>query len=100
MSVRALVADPAYQRYFQHIDKEMCVKIVEGCVLDSIIDFLDGKGVDTKALVSQQTTILNNGVMVTGGGKLESESIAVGEKATVRKRVQFGADQKQGGGEA
>jgi hypothetical protein len=82
-TVREMLADPRYPRYFQQLDKEMYAKVVEARVLDLVVEFLDDKGVDTRDLVTRQSTILNNGVMVAAGASLTSENIAVGDSASV-----------------
>lgn len=79
-SIRESASSPAYRRYFQKLDKEMYLKIIERQILDSIIEFVDGKNIDTSDLKDRQTTILNNGVIVSGGS-IKAESLAVGEKA-------------------
>jgi hypothetical protein len=80
-SLRQSAATGSYQRYFQKLDKEMCAKIIERQVLDSIIDFLDERGIDTSELRERQTTILNHGVIVSSGGTLRTGAMAVGERA-------------------
>ncbi len=60
------------------LDKEMYVKTIERQLLESIINFLDSKNIDTADLKKRQETILNNGVIVSGG---TIESLAFGEKA-------------------
>jgi hypothetical protein len=37
--------------------------------------------VHTGELIERQSTILNNGVLVTGGGSINSSSVAAGENA-------------------
>lgn len=82
VSVRELASDRDFQRYFQHLDKDMYLKIVEKRVLDSVVAFLDERGIDTAELVERSTTILNNGVMVSGNGRVQAETMAVGAGAT------------------
>lgn len=82
-SPRELVSDPRYQRYFQQLDKELYAKVVEKRLLQAITTFLEAKGVDTSELVERQTTILNQGVYVTGG-TVTAESIAAGTGARAK----------------
>jgi hypothetical protein len=56
---------------------------MERQVLDSIVTFLDARGVETSELVERQTTILNQGVLVSGGS-LVAGQLAVGRGAKVR----------------
>ena len=58
----------------------MYVKLVENRILDSTIDFLDDHLIDTSGLRSRQETILNNGVIVTGGS-VEAQNFTVGGRA-------------------
>lgn len=71
----------AYRRYFQKLDKEMHLKILERQILDTIVRFLDARNIDTSDLKERQTTILNNGLVVSGSGSIQAESLAVGPQA-------------------
>jgi hypothetical protein len=82
-SIRQTGMSPRYRRYFQRLDREMYVKIVEQRLLDAIIQFLDEHDVDVSDLVERQTTILNNGVMLSGGS-IQAESLAVGAGARAK----------------
>jgi len=77
-SLRELASVSVYRRYFQKLDKEMNMKILERQIFDTIIDFLDAKGIDTSDLKERQTTLLNNGLVVSGSGTIQAESLAVG----------------------
>jgi len=79
-SLREYVSSYQYRRYFQKLDKEMYLKTVERLILDRIIQFLDEKDIDTSDLKDRQATILNNGVIVTGGA-VRAKSLAVGQSA-------------------
>jgi hypothetical protein len=83
-SPREWASDTRYQRYFQQLDKDLYAKVVEKTLLQSIVLFLDAKGIDTGELVERQTTILNNGVYVTGGASLTAESVAAGTGAQAK----------------
>jgi hypothetical protein len=79
-SLREHAADQRYRVYFQRLDEEMHLKIVEQRLLDALIDFLDEHQIDTSSLKERETTILNNGVM-SSGGSLRADTLAVGDKA-------------------
>jgi hypothetical protein len=79
-SIRAIAASPNYRRYFQKLDKEMGVKLVERSLLDSIVEFLDEKNVDTSDLKERKSMILNNGVIVSGG-YIQTETFTGGQGA-------------------
>ncbi|ESA32022.1 membrane protein [Leptolyngbya sp. Heron Island J] len=79
-NIREIASSDKYRQYFQQLDKDMYIKLVERNILDSIISFLDSKGIDTSDLKDRQTTILNNGVMISGGA-LNAKNVAVGTEA-------------------
>lgn len=79
-SLRQWASSDEYQRYFQKLDKEMYFKVLEKNILDSILTFLEERNVDVSEFKQRQTTILNNGVIVSGG-TLTANNLAVGEQA-------------------
>lgn len=79
-TLREIAASTSYRRFFEMLDKEMYVKITQRHLLETIIAFLDRKNIDTTDFNEQRNTILNNGVMVSGGS-ITAESLAVGERA-------------------
>jgi hypothetical protein len=70
-----------YSRYFQRLDKEMYVKVLERTVLDTITDVLDRHGVDTDELAERRSTIINQGIMMSGGSSIQGGNLAVGNEA-------------------
>jgi hypothetical protein len=88
-SIRALATSPNYRRYFQKLDKEMGLKLVERAVLDSIVDFLDAKNIDTSDLKERTSTILNNGVIVSGG-YIRTDTFTGGAGASSEVVKQYG----------
>jgi hypothetical protein len=87
MAPREVVSDARYQRYFQQLDKSLYSKVVEKRLLEAIVSFLDDKGVDTHELIERQTTILNNGVYITGRSTVNAQSIAGGLGARAKTRL-------------
>ena len=83
-SPRQAVADTNFQRYFQQLDFDQYVKIVQDSVFESMVDFLDEHGIDTSRLVERQTTIQNNGVFVSGSATVNATNIAAGKKAEAK----------------
>ena len=79
-SIREWASSESYRRYFQKLDKEMYLKVLEKNILDSILTFLEERNVDVSDFKQRQTTILNNGVMISGGS-LNADSLAVGRGA-------------------
>ena len=80
-SIRALASSPNYRRYFQKLDKEMGIKLVERAILDSVVEFLDDKNIDTSDLKERTSTILNNGVIVSGG-YIRADTFTAGQGAS------------------
>jgi len=79
-SVRELAQARNYRRYFQQIDRDLNTKLIDRQLLDTIRDFLDAHNIDTSQFAEQQTTILNNGLLISGG-EFTAGSVAVGEHA-------------------
>ena len=79
-SIRELATSTSYTHYFQKLDREMYFKVVERQILESITEFLDAHDIDTSDLRERQDTILNNGVIVTGGS-VKAKALTVGERA-------------------
>ena len=55
------------QNFFQKSDVEMYRKQIEQRLFQSIIQYLDEVNVDTSEFRARQETVINNGVMMTGG---------------------------------
>jgi hypothetical protein len=85
-SLRDWASSGEYRRYFQKLDKEMYFKVLEKNILDSILTFLEEQNVDVSEFKQRQTTILNNGVIVSGG-TMTANNLAVGEQATSTSTV-------------
>jgi hypothetical protein len=83
-SLREQAADTRYHRYFQQLDREMYGKLAERRVMDALTGFLDDHGVDTSELVERTTMIMNNGIYITGEGRVDAKSLAVGSNAVAR----------------
>lgn len=81
-SIRELAMSSEFRRYFQRIDKEMYLKLLEHRILDLVVRFLEDRNVDTAELRDRRNVIVNYGVMQSGGGTINAESMAVGERAT------------------
>lgn len=78
-SVRESFASREFAHYFQKLDQEMYLKLLEKQIFDSIVTFLNARKIDTSDLRSQQSVIINSGVIVHGG--LTADVLAVGKKA-------------------
>lgn len=80
-SLRERVSYAEYWRYFQRLDQDMYLKIIERQIIDSIKVFLYKKNIDTSDFEEARSTILNYGVIVSGGS-VETKNLAVGKNAT------------------
>lgn len=79
-SLRERVGYFEYQRYFQKLDQEMYLKIIEQQIIDSIKSFLESKNVDISDLEQAKSKILNYGLIVSGGF-MKAKNLAVGKNA-------------------
>jgi hypothetical protein len=85
-SLRERVSQEEYQRFFQKLDQEMYLKIIERRIVDNLSNFLDSKNIDTSDFKEARSTILNHGIIVEGGS-LHAENIAVGKRAKLILRI-------------
>ena len=74
-SLRVQASSGLFREYFQKADKEMYVKILERQLLESINTFLMEKHIDIGDLKSQQTTIINNGIINQGKVKTKQQKV-------------------------
>lgn len=81
-SIREAVSQLLYSQHFQKLDKERYFKIIEKRIFNMLEDFLDSKNIDSSEFKERETSILNNGVLVTGGN-LKADNIAVGKKSKI-----------------
>jgi hypothetical protein len=79
-SIRELVSQPHYDDMFQKLDKEMYAKTLEKRILSSIMDFLEQRNIDISEFKQREQSILNNGVIMTGGN-MKAENMSVGKNA-------------------
>lgn len=82
-SLRERVSQEEYQRFFQKLDQEMYLKIIERRIVDGLSKFLASKNIDTSDFNEARSTILNHGVIVYDGS-LRAENIAVGKRSIIR----------------
>jgi hypothetical protein len=96
-SLREQAASPLYRRYFEKLDKEMYVKVIERHVLETLVRFLDQRDIDTSDFNEQRLTILNSGLIVSGGS-VTADSLAVGEGARASGGGSDGGSRADGAG--
>lgn len=77
LSVRELAADTAFSDFFQELDLDKYDRLIERRVNEAVLDYLaDECGIDVSAYRDQAASIMNNGVIMTGGSV--SGQVAVG----------------------
>lgn len=81
-SIREAISQSVYSQHFQKLDKERYFKIIEKRIFNMLEEFLDRKNIDASEFKERETSILNNGVLVTGGN-LKADNIAVGKKSSI-----------------
>jgi hypothetical protein len=84
-----------YSRYFQRLDKEMHMKVIERTILDAVVDVLDEHNIETAELVDRRRTIINHGIMLKEGS-VNAESVAVGPGAGIIKGSGSGGSASDG----
>jgi len=87
-SLREQWSGDSYERYFQMLDKDMYSKILQSRLIDAIVRALEERGISTEAIKEQRTTILNYGLIVSGGN-VEAQNLAVGQKAVAAVQQAF-----------
>ncbi|AZS89511.1 hypothetical protein ELQ87_38635 [Streptomyces griseoviridis] len=85
-SIRALALSPEYHDYFQLVDAQQILSLVQRHTLLAVREFLDARGWDTTDLRDQQQTILNQGVIQQGGLSIVGNQ-AVGPDATATQHL-------------
>ena len=85
-SLRESWASNLYHTYFQMLDKDMISKTCQHIIINSIVEFLDGKGIATDDIKERRTQIFNSGVIVSGG-VVNAQQLAVGKGATAKAKI-------------
>lgn len=67
LSVRELAARGAPLSYLQDLDAEKYYKLIERAVTSAVLEFLADHNVDTTEYETRANTVLNAGVIITGG---------------------------------
>ncbi|MET9428454.1 hypothetical protein [Streptomyces sp. NPDC003036] len=83
VSVREEVQGPEYFHHFQFGDAQRVLNALDRHALAAVRDFLDEHGVDTADFRAQTQTILNHGVLQTGGvSVVGNQAVGQGAQAT------------------
>ncbi|MFI1199919.1 zinc ribbon domain-containing protein [Streptomyces sp. NPDC020883] len=86
-SVRQQASTTQHLRYFQKADSGMVIKTVERRVLAALVEFAEAHGIDVDELIQRQEVIINNGIIAGEGAKVESSSVASGEKSRISMNI-------------
>ncbi|MFE1172514.1 zinc ribbon domain-containing protein [Streptomyces sp. NPDC058773] len=81
MSVRREAASLRHHRHFQKSDSSMVLKTVEKRVLDALVEFAEEHDIDAGELIERQQAIINNGIIASNGARVDSSSVASGDKS-------------------
>ncbi|MGV9449599.1 hypothetical protein [Streptomyces sp. NPDC003635] len=85
MSIREHAMSAEYLDHFQRVDAERAFAALDRHALAAVRDFLDEHGVDTTDFRTQTQTILNHGVLQTGGvSVVGNQAVGQGAQATAR----------------
>jgi hypothetical protein len=90
-SIREKTSNTNFAQYFQMLDKEMYLKIIQRQIIDSLYNFLDNKNIDTYDLKQRENTIFNSGVIISGG-TIKTTNFSVGKNATTVMNKVFKRD--------
>ncbi|GCF09735.1 FHA domain-containing protein [Dictyobacter arantiisoli] len=80
-SLRQFASDDGAHLFFQELDEQMYLKMVEKQILETISNFLDAHQIDTSELIQRQQTILNDNTVnnLTFNGEVSnSGSMTIG----------------------
>jgi hypothetical protein len=88
VSVRQMGAAGKLQTYIQKLDAEKYTKLAERLVTDTVLDFLAAKGVDTSSYVNNASTVINSGVMISGGTFTGPAAFGAGATAQQHNQAQ------------
>ncbi|MER6671927.1 hypothetical protein [Streptomyces sp. NPDC000983] len=83
LSIREHAMGDEYLDHFQRVDAERTFAALDRHALAAVRDFLDEHGVDTSDFRTQTQTILNHGVLQTGGvSVVGNQAVGPGARAT------------------
>ncbi|GAA3640676.1 hypothetical protein GCM10022223_69880 [Kineosporia mesophila] len=79
-SVRELGAEDASEQFFQRLDGQRYIYLVERRVRDAVAEVLEEFGYSNEEFLERTTTIINNSTQISGG-TFNASSLAVGANA-------------------
>ncbi|CAB3804292.1 hypothetical protein LMG28614_06001 [Paraburkholderia ultramafica] len=87
-----------WNAYFQMLEKDMAAKTCQYVIVNSIVDFLDAKGIATDDIKERRTQIFNSGLIISGG-TVTAEQVAVGSGASVKTKITVPQSAESDGGQ-
>lgn len=78
-SIREMAASDRLQNFFQKSDLDMHRKQIERCFTDSVVEFLEKKGIDVSEFVQRKELIVNQGITINGG-EIHGDVVSVGRQ--------------------
>lgn len=82
-SVRELGAADQFDSYLKLLDVEKYTKIIERLLLDTVLDFLAMKGVDTSAFAASAGSVINGDVINIGSARASNMQVGRGSQMQV-----------------
>jgi hypothetical protein len=69
-----------YERYFQQVDQDFQVKLVNEMLLSAVLSSLESRNVNTEAFKGASHRIVNEGIIISGG-TVHADSMTAGRQA-------------------
>jgi hypothetical protein len=79
---RETIASPNYKSYFSAQDITMAIGNIEKSIIKSTADLLDEKGIDSSFIRNEMASIINYGIMQSGG-TISNSPVASGDRSTI-----------------
>ena len=81
-TLREDISNTSFETFYNFMDEQQLSKQIEKSFFTNFIKFLDSKNIDTFELTQQETTIINHGLIMSGG-EFNAENMAIGKKSSV-----------------
>ena len=81
-TLREEISNTSFETFYNFMDEQQLSKQIEKSFFTNFIKFLDSKNIDTFELTQQETTIINHGLIMSGG-EFNAENMAIGKKSSV-----------------
>lgn len=81
-TLREDISDVSLNTFYNLMDEQQLSKQIEKSFFIHLVKFLDSKNIDTFELTQQETTIINHGLIMSGG-EFKAENMALGKKSSI-----------------